>query len=186
MPSLFQLRGTTGLEMTGVFIDYENPPTGQGNKPIPNSGTIVRLNIQWQAPAELINFITALSPGEAGQDNNISKINQALIRRPNFGIVALQWAAIPGGSPANNNGSPWFGDKITAMPTGDPNNPSTAPTLKIQIPVFRGSLPTLGVSKTLKFINAIPFAAGGTISAEQIPYALIIYANYFFSEIQYA
>jgi hypothetical protein len=185
MPTeLLTLKGTTGVELQGVYVEFVNANQGPAaaNYLFPGSQLIARVELIWQTQAQLMNFLTALTLSDINSSANTipNKKNQVIISLPNVGIARIAWLAVPYSSVGTNIGTQTLCKK-SSLQLQAPNTvtESASPTLKISFPLSNSA----GAfnKKLIKLIHCTPIGAGGQISADN--FIFVNHATYAFLKI---
>jgi hypothetical protein len=185
MPTeLLTLKGTTGVELQGVYVEFLNANQGTpANYLFPGSQLIARVELIWQTQAQLMNFLTALTASEVNTSNTNpiqNKKNQVIISLPNIGIARIAWLAVPYNAVGTNFGTQTLCKKSSLrLQAPSTNNDRTSPTLKISFPLSNTG--GLFNKKFIKLIHCTPIGAGGQISADN--FIFVNYATYAFLKI---
>jgi len=157
MASLINFKGSTGVELIGIVLNHSGSY-------LPSTGMIALLQVAWEIPAQLENFIS----GQAGNDTV-----QLLTVRPAPGQAVLSYAVVP----ASSGNFP--GGSLPIIAIGGSSKPSITVTINMQG----------GGTAGFTLVNAVPIgqeiemsAQGGQQGAP--PFTAVANIIYIFDEIQ--
>jgi len=223
MASLINFRGSTGVELIGIVLNSTVPSDSSSGsssggssggssgssqpKPIlPSSGMIALLQVSWEIPVQLENFIASLNESQAGGQSqsgsgsgqsgsgsgqsgsgsgqsvtDINKTVQLLTVRPAPGQAVLSYAVVPASGDGFPGGFGFPGGNLPIIAIGGSNKPE----IKVYIRMQRGN--NTVDSAGFKLVNAVPIGQTIEMSAEggqgAPPFTAIASIIYVFDEI---